>query len=175
MRRCLLAIVALSILASPALADTSGNAGLRAYMRKVTRVIHTYRSVAKRGGKLLSQQPADDVGLLVDGLTRISSDFEGLNSRWNALKAPPGLGLKHRGVGGAFRLQAEAFALLAEAWEEFGTTQDGSALAAGTQHAGGLFHSAAYLQKRWAIALTGALIRAGIPAPAWLTGMATQT
>ena len=173
MRRCLLSIVVFSILASPALAETGHHAGLRQYVRKVTPVIQAYRSVAKRAGNLLSEQPTEDVGPLVDGLARISSDFERLNARWNTIKAPPGLGLKHRGMGGAFPLQSRYFAAVAEAWQQFQQSGDVVLLHDAIDKAGGLLHSAAHLQKRWAAALSGALIRAYVPVPRWLEQMAT--
>lgn len=146
---------------------------LRAYMSRIAPQIKTYKSIAKQADDVLSAEPSDDVQPFVDGLSEVSDRFDRLASRWNAIKAPPGLVVKHRGMGGAFRLQAQSFGVWAEAWEQYGQTHDLTILSDANEHVAGFLHSAAYLQKRWAAALRGALTRASIPVPTWLEHMAT--
>lgn len=173
MRRCLLAVVLLGVLPSPVAAETGRNTAIKLYVWKVAPAIQSYRSVAGRAEDVLSTQPSEDLEPLVDGLSDVSTRFDRLAIRWKALKAPPGLGLKHRGMGGAFRLQAQAFSLWADAWNQVRQTQDLEILVAVNEHAAGLLHSASYLQRRWAAALSGALIRAYLPVPRWLRQMTT--
>ena len=140
-------------------------------MSKVVPQIRGYMAVAKRADDAFDLVPADDVSPLVEGLSDVAIRFDRLATKWSVIKAPPGLGLKHRGMGGAFRLQARAFAAWADGWRQFGDTNDVAVLTAANDHASGLLHSAAYLQKRWAAALSGALIRAYLPVPHWLEQM----
>lgn len=174
MRRCILAVVLLAALPSPVSAETGHNRILKHYVRELAPVIQSYRSAASRGEKVLSTQPSEDLEPLVDGLSDVSVRFDRLAERWKAIKAPPGLGLKHRGMGGAFRLQAHAFSVWADAWNQVRQTRDLEILAVANEYAAGLLHSASYLQGRWAAALSGALIRAYLPVPRWLRQMTTH-
>jgi hypothetical protein len=145
---------------------------LRAYMAKVVPQIKSYMALARRASEVFDQDP-EEIGSFVAGLSTISVRFDRLALRWSAIKAPPGLGLRHRGMGGAFRLQARFFSATADAWTEFDQSQDANALQARLDEERGLLRSAAYLQRRWARAFEGALIRAAIPVPRWLDRMAT--
>src|SRR6266536_144458 len=129
MRRCLLAVVLLAVVPAPASAEP-GHKVLKYYVREVTPVIQSYRSVAGRADEVLSTQPSEDLEPLVEGLSDVAAQFDRLAKRWQGIKAPPGLGLKHRGMGGAFHLQARAFADWADGWRQFGDTNDVAVLTA---------------------------------------------
>jgi hypothetical protein len=171
MRRCLLAVVLLAVVPAPASAEP-GHKVLKHYVREVAPVIQSYRSVAGRAEEVLSTEPSEDLEPLVEGLSDVSVRFDRLAKRWQGIKAPPGLGLKHRGMGGAFHLQAQAFLLWANAWNQVAQGGDLETLVGVNEHAAGLLHHASYLQRRWAAALSGALVRAYLPVPRWLEQMA---
>ncbi len=169
----LLAVLILSSAAVPAQAAAKPrHGGLQSYAAEVVTQIRAYRALGKRADAALTSEPTEDVGPFVEKLSAVAGAFDRLATRWNAIKAPPGFGLKHRGMGGAFRLQARAFAVWADAWCQYGGNHDLALLTAAQERATGLIRSAAYLQKRWAVAFRGALMRAYAPVPAWLENMA---
>lgn len=140
-------------------------------MAKVGVQIKVYIALGKRATDVLSQEPSEDVGPLVEGLSDISARFDRLAARWNTIKAPPGLGLRHRGMGGVFHLYARFFTAFADGWRQFAESGDRSVFTEIMARTDGMARSATYLQKRWAVALSGALIRASLPVPHWLDQM----
>lgn len=166
------AIFCSAAMPASALSDTH-HRPLRSYMAKVNPQIKTYFALGKRATEVLSQDPSEDVGRLVDGLSDVSARFDRLAARWDTIKAPPGLGLKHRGMGGAFRLESRFFAAFADAWSQFAASGDPAVLTDLTTRTDGMARSAVYLQRRWAGALEGALVRASLAVPRWLEQMAT--
>ena len=145
-------------------------APLKRYMVEIRGDIRVYRGLLRRLDALLSERPRVNVDPLVEKLNRLADGFEDLEARWQTIAAPRRLGVRHRGMGRVFVLFAEAYRIHAAAL--FTRSPDEILSSAPRVHA--RLRSAAYLQKRWAAALQGALIRAGTKAPAWLHGMATH-
>ena len=99
----------------------------------------------------------------------VAERFEDLDVKWAAINAPQVLRSRHRGMGRVFVLFADAERIHAAALM---TRHVDEIRAAGPKVAARI-RSAAYLQKRWAAALQGALMRADMRVPKWLHGMAT--
>ena len=161
-------IVALGALVSlPTASATS--AARHPYLLDVTPRIEGYRHVLKRLDSILSETPIVNVDRKVAKLNDVADQFDRLAVRWSRIGAPVGLKVRHRGIGRAFELQAEGWRIYAAAL----FTRHLEEIQAATERLGARLRSAAYLQKRWATALQGALIRAGTPLPKWLHAMAT--
>jgi hypothetical protein len=148
----------------------SDHSGLQRYFEAVSVRIADYRAVLKRLDHILSEQPMVNVDPTVEKLYRVADQFDRLGSRWHPIEAPKGLKIRHRGM-------AHVFELLAEGWRIYAAglfTRHADELHAAITRLGGKLRSADYLQKRWAAALRGSLIRSDIPVPKWLYGMATE-
>jgi hypothetical protein len=117
---------------------------------------------------LLTAQPQVNVDPLVEKLTGVADRFEDLDARWQTIDAPRGLRARHRGLGRAFVLIAQADRIYAAALY----TRHPDEIAAASPKVRARFRSAAYFQYRWAAALQGALRRADLDVPGWLHGMA---
>jgi hypothetical protein len=169
-RRVAIAVSVLMTM-SPATAMSAGAfAPLKRYVVKIDDHVRAYRGLLRRSEALLSEQPRVNVDPLVEKLNRLADSFEDLEAAWQTVEAPRRLGARHRGMGRVFVLFADAYRIHAAAV----FTRKPDELAASGPKVHARLRSAAYLQKRWAAALHGALIRAGINAPKWLHGMATQ-
>ena len=168
MIRLVTALVLLAAFVAPA-ADAIPTP-LSIYMTRIVPQIDSYRTIAKTFGKLLDEPPVTNVDPLVEKLNRIADRFDRLKARWLAIKAPKGLGMRHRGMGRAFALVADAIRIHAAAL----FTRHPEEISAAAPKVNARLRSAAYLQKRWAAALQGALVRAHLKVPTWLHGMATQ-
>jgi hypothetical protein len=106
----------------------------------------------------------------VEKLYQVADRFDAIAARWEALHAPTGLKLRHRGMGRALELQAQGWRIYAAGL----FTRHDEELHAALVKLGAILRSAAYLQKRWAAALRGALIRAEFHVPKWLQQMASS-
>jgi hypothetical protein len=163
------AVVALCVAPSALATSSSQCADVHRYFAKASPQITAYRKLLDRLEALLTQKPQVNVDPLVEKLTRLGDLFEDLDARWETIAAPKGLKVRHRGMGHVFVLFAEAIHIQADALY---TRHPDEILAAGPKVQARL-SSAAYLQKRWAAALQGALIRADLRVPKWLHQMAT--
>jgi hypothetical protein len=141
---------------------------LERYSVAVTAHIPAYRKLLKRLEALLTERPQVNVDPLVENLNGIADRFEDLDATWQRIPAPHGMQARHRGLGRAFVLIAEADRIFAAALY----TRHPDEIAAASPKVQARFRSAAYLQYRWAAALQGALKRAGLTVPRWLHGMA---
>jgi hypothetical protein len=168
MKRMLVALSLLAVLVPPA-AMARPHHSLHVYMNRVQPRIDEYVAIAVRLGKLLSARPVTNVDPLVERLYGVANRFEGLEGKWQALPAPKGLRLRHRGMGRVFALYAEAIRIHAAAI----FTRHPDEIVAAAPKVEARFRSVAYLQRRWAAALRGALIRADLRVPRWLHRMAT--
>lgn len=170
MRRVLVVAVVALVAPTAALAKPSpGSVTVQRYMAQIEPKIRTYRLVAERADALFSVEPVGDVVPSVEGFRTLAADLEALAQRWGRLVVPRGLSSRHRGMRRVFLLESRAFAVWAEAWSLRGPT----AITAADAQLHGLFETAAYLQRRWATALRGALLRAQLAVPTWLDGMAS--
>jgi hypothetical protein len=170
MKRVAVALSILAVLgASPALAQPRPH--LQAYVGKVGVQIGTYRTLLKRLNALLTGPPVTNVDPLVDKLNRVAGRLDQLAGRWQRIAAPHGLGLRHRGMGRAFVLIADALRIEAAAI----FTRHPDEVAAAGRKAKARFLSAAYLQMRWTRALRGALVLAGLRVPHWLQQIVMAT
>lgn len=167
MRRMLGTALVLGALAVPA--AHAVNAPLARYWSVVSIKIHTYRGFLKRLEELFSEERQVNVDPVVEDMYTLSDRFERLSTTWASVSAPKGLGARHRGMGRVFALYADAIRIHAAAV----FTRHPDEIAASNPKFQARLRSAAYLQHRWAVALQGALVRAGIPVPHWLHGMAT--
>jgi hypothetical protein len=167
MKRVVLACFLLAVLSVP-VAMAGQRDRLEAYTANVVPQIAVYRSVLRRLEKLLSERPVTNVDPLVEKLYGLTDQFDRLAGRWASIAAPRGLRVRHAGMGRVFELFGEAFRINAAA---IFTRHPDEILAAGPKVEARL-RSAAYLQKRWAAALQGALIRAHLAVPKWLHAMA---
>src|SRR5262245_13990649 len=167
MARTLAAAALLVALAAPV--AHAARKPLPVYVTRIEPQIGSYRAILTSLDNVLNERPVTNVDATVEELNMVAGRFERLVARWLPVRAPAGLILRHRGMGRSFGLQAHAWRLYASAL--FTRHQD--EIDAASVRVGGLLRSAAYLQKRWAAALQGALIRAGLSVPRWLHGMAT--
>lgn len=156
---------------APAVAARHSNhSGLQRYFKAVSLRIADYRAVLKRLDHILSEPPMVNVDPTVAKLFKIADQFDRLGSRWRPIAAPSGLKVRHRGM-------RHVFELLAEGWRIYAAglfTRHSDELHEAIARLGDRLRSAGYLQKRWAAALRGSLIRADLRVPKWLDGMATQ-
>jgi hypothetical protein len=164
--RSVTAVALLVALAAPA--AHAARKPLPAYVTRTEAQIGSYRAILTSLDRVLRERPVTNVDPTVEKLNAIAGRFDRLDARWVAARAPKGLLLRHRGMGRAFRLQAQAWRLYAAAL--FTRHQD--EIDAASVRLDALLRSAAYLQKRWAAALQGALIRAELRVSKWLHGMA---
>ena len=164
--RVLAVILALSVLATAATASAVSVSSHR-YLDHVSPRITAYRAVLKRLDDILSETPIVNVDPKVEKLNRIADSFEVLAARWHAIEPPKGLKVRHRGMGRVFELHAQGWRIYAAAL----FTRHLEEMQIATKRLGARLRSAAYLQKRWAAALRGALVRAGTPVPKWLHRM----
>jgi len=149
-------------------ASGPGHPGLERYVAKVTPKIRTYRSLSLRAGTLLRQQPVVNVDPFVERLRDISDRFDRLRARWAMVTAPHGLKVRHRGMGRAFGLLSRALRI----WADAVFTRQVDEQARALERVKEITRSVAYLQRRWAAALRGALRMAHLTVPAWLRAMA---
>ena len=140
------------------------------YVAAVTPRIVEYAAVVKRLDGILSETPMVNVDPKVDKLRAVASRFDQLAARWGPIQAPKGMKLRHRGMGRVFELHAQGWRTYADGL----FTRHPEELHDAIVKLGAMLRSAAYLQKRWAAALQGALIRAGVTVPRWLRGMASE-
>jgi hypothetical protein len=154
--------------ATPQVRASSGPE-LRVYMVKIRPQIRSYKVAAVRLGELLASVPITNVDPLVENLDRVAVRFDALRRRWLAVAPPAGLGLRHSGMARVFELLADATRIYAAAV----FTRHLEEMQAAAPKVTARLRSAAYLQRRWAAALRGALIRAKLPVPRWLAQMAT--
>jgi hypothetical protein len=161
--------IVLSVCSPAALsAPRSGHPGLERYVAKIEPKIRTYRSLSLRAGALLREQPVVNVDPFVERLRDISDRFDRLRARWSRVTAPHGLKVRHRGMGRAFALLSRALRI----WADAVFTRQVDELAVALDRVKEITRSVAYLQRRWAAALRGALRRAQLSVPAWLRAMA---
>jgi len=159
-----LALLALFAASAAPAKQNPRQADLQRYLVKIGPEIRSYRSIAERIDDLFAQPPMANVDPFVEKLYRVADRLVRLAGRWNAIGAPKGLRVRHRGMGRVFELQAEASRITAAAF----FTRHPDEIAAAAERIAPLFNSAAYLQKRWAAALLGALVRAQMKVPKWL-------
>ena len=139
------------------------------YVAHIDIQIRAYRGLLRRLDALGVEEGHENIDPVVEGYYQVADRFEDLNARWQALPAPRGLRVRHRGMGRVFELYADAERIHAAAL----FTRHADDLLAARPKVEARLRSAAYLQKRWAAALQGALIRSGLAVPKWLHGMAT--
>jgi hypothetical protein len=163
----LVAALAAAVIAPVGLAKPPTKAGLRAYVASIAPEIQAYRKLHKRADRLFSEPPQANVDPWVYAVIALADRVDDLGWRWGQMKAP-GLRIRHRDMANAFALEARAFRVVALGF----FTRHPEEIEAAQERAKPLLHRAAALQKRWAAALWGALVRAGIRIPAWLDGMA---
>jgi hypothetical protein len=168
MKRAFVAVFLLAVLSVPN-AQAAGGHQLQAYLVKIRPQIHVYRGLATRFEALLLQESVINVDPVVEKLYRVAELFDRVGARCEAIKAPAGIRLRHRGMTTVFSLFADAIRIHADAL----FTRHPDELAASTPKVKARLRSAAYLQKRWAAALQGALVRARLTVPKWLHQMAT--
>ena len=168
MRRVVIAILALAIAAPATCAAAPGGHALKRYVMRVQGQIGTYRKLLHRVEALVAEEEHVNVDPVVDQFNELSDKFEDLAARWQAVNAPHGLRLRHRGMGRVFVLFADAYRIHAAAL----FTRHTDEILAARPKVEAKLRSAAYLQQRWAAALQGALIRAKLRVPGWLHRMA---
>jgi hypothetical protein len=133
--------------------------------------ISSYRLLLERLEKIVAEKPQVNVDPKVEKLKVVSDGFEDIAARWYSITAAPqGLKLRHRDMGRVFQLNARGWRIYADALY----TRHEDEIRAALVRLGDIVRSAAYLQYRWAAALQGALVRAGMRVPKWLHGMATR-
>jgi hypothetical protein len=164
-----LAVVALCVAPGGTASPLSQRVHVHRYLVQTTAQVTAYRKLLGSLEGLLTQEPQVNVDPVVEQLTRLADRFEDLDARWETIEAPRGLRVRHRGMGRVFVLFAESIHIHADA---IYTRHRDEILAAGPKVQARL-RSAAYLQKRWAAALQGALIRNDLAVPTWLHRMAT--
>jgi hypothetical protein len=142
---------------------------LQRYLTSISAPIASAFALHKRLDAILTQRPIVNVDPKVEKLYKVADDFDKLAVRWRPVPAPRGLRARHRGMGRTFELQAEGWRIYAAGL----FTRHDEDLHAAIARLGARLRSAAYLQKRWAAALRGALIRAELRVPKWLREMAS--
>jgi len=171
--RALATLATLSVLTAAPVAQTmplSKHYGLQRYFAASTAQIMSYKALASRLDSILSQRPMVNVDPKVEKLYKIAGGFEELAARWHRIAATKGLRTRHSGMGRVFEIEARGWRIYAAAL----FTRHLDELRAATIQLGSMLRSAAYLQRRWAGALQGALIRADLSVPRWLHTMATS-
>lgn len=151
-------------------APASKHAFLRHYVAAVSPRIAEYTAVVKRLDSILTERPMVDVDPKVEQIYRVASRFDELSVRWPSIAAPQGLKTRHSGMSRVFEIQARGWRIYADAL----FTRHPEELSSAIAKLGPMLRSAAYLQRRWAAALQGALIRAGLAVPRWLQHMASE-
>jgi hypothetical protein len=141
---------------------------LHAYLTKVSVEVRHYQVLEVQLGEVLAEPPMTNVDPVVDELNALANEFGRMGRRWYRIVPRHGLIVRHRRMGRAFELQQDAWSTYAAALY----TRHVDEIDAASEHMQGLLRSAAYLQKRWAAALQGALIGAEITVPHWLHAMA---
>ena len=166
-----LASTGLLMVGSVARAGSSSNhPHLQRYSASINAPIASYRTLLRRLDSILSERPMVNADPKVEKLFQVADRFDAIAGRWEALPAPTGLKLRHRGMGRALELQAQGWRMYAAGL----FTRHDEELHAALVKLGAMLRSAAYLQKRWAAALRGALIRAELRVPNWLDQMASS-
>jgi hypothetical protein len=169
MKRVLVAVSLLVVLAvPPAEAKPSPRQTLQRYTTRVGPEIQSYRSILMRFAKLLAAKPISNVDPLVAKLYGVADRFGALKGRWQSIRAPKGLRLRHDGMGRAFDLYERSIRIYAAAL----FTRHLDEIRAASIRLHDYLRSVAYLQKRWSAALRGALVRAEMKVPRWLDQMA---
>lgn len=169
MKRVLIAVSLLAVLAvPPAEAKPNPRQTLQRYMTRIGPEIQSYRSIQVRLTKLFAAMPISNVDPLVEKLHGIADRFGALTGRWQSIRAPKGLRLRHDGMGRAFDLYEQSIRIYAAAL----FTRHLDEIRAASIRLHDYLLSVAYLQKRWSAALRGALVRAEIRVPKWLDQMA---
>lgn len=169
MRSWIPALCLLATLAAPAAhaKPEPRHASLQRYMTKIVPRIRSYHRLLKDVDKLF-RKPIAHSEPFVEGLIRLADGSDQLRERWSRIAPPRNLSARHRDMSAVFKLESRAFRTLAQARP----TEDPELMGVESDHVDGLLRSAAYLQKRWAAALRGALRRARLPVPPWLRRMA---
>jgi hypothetical protein len=171
--RALSTLATVSVLTAVPVAQTmplSKHNGLQRYFAATSAQITSYRALASRLDSILSEQPMVNVDPKVEKLYKIADRFEDLAARWHRIAATNGLRTRHSGMGRVFEIEARGWRIYAAAL----FTRHLDELHAATTQLGSMLRSAAYLQRRWAAALQGALFRADLSVPRWLHRMATS-
>ena len=171
-RRLLASLAACVVAAVPPIAHaaSASNPLLHRYVVAVSPRIADYTAVVKRLDAILSERPMVDVDPEVEKLYAVASRFDDLAARWRPIASPRGLTARHSGMGRVLELQAQGWRTYADALFTRHPEERNAAIA----KLGPMLRSAAYLQRRWAAALQGALIRAGLTVPRWLHRMASE-
>ena len=156
------------VAAAGAIGKAPVRSSLNRYFMKVDAQIHSYRILLRRFETLYAEVPHVNVDPFVENLYRLADRFEGLEARWDEIRATSGLRTRHRGMGRVFGLFAKSLRIHAAAV----FTRHPDEILAARPNVEARFESAAYLQQRWAAALQGALIRAKLRVPGWLHRMA---
>jgi hypothetical protein len=169
MRLLTILIALLFVPAAVLQANATERHPLKDYVAAVDTRIDVYRSLLRRLEKAFEEQPQVNVDPFVETLDRIADRLDDLEGQWERVAAPRGLKVRHRGMGRTYVLLADAYRIYAAAV----FTRHPEEIQAVAPQVKSRFSSAAYLQKRWAAALRGALLRAGLHVPSWLRGMAT--
>ena len=165
-----LAVLALTTAASATAKPPAHSRTIHRYLARATVEINSYRALLRRLQALLTEVPPVNVDPLVEKLYRVADRFEDLDATWEAIDAPRGLRVRHRGMGRVFVLFAGAYRIDAAAL----FTRHPDEILAARPKVEGRLRSASYLQYRWAAALQGVLVRAGLRVPKWLHGMASS-
>jgi hypothetical protein len=150
-------------------AADSARKPLPTYLTRIEVQVGAYRAILRSLDKVLREPPVTNVDPMVDELNAIAERLDRVGARWAGIRAPQNLVARHRDMRRALGLQAQAWRLYAAAL----FTRHRDEIEAASERVDALIRSAAYLQKRWAAALQGALIRAELRVPRWLRGMAT--
>lgn len=169
MQRLLIVSVVLAFLAVPTAAASPIKAPpLKRYLSRVNARITVYRQVLVRVEQAVAEESQVNVDPVVEKFYALADDFEDLDVSWETIGAPRGLRVRHRAMGRAFVLFADAYRIHAAAL----FTRHPDEILAARPKVEARIRSAAYLQYRWAAALQGALRRADLKVPGWLHGMA---
>ena len=74
---------------------------LKRYFGSINVPIASYRTLLRRLDAVLSERPMVNVDPKVEKLNQVADRFDAIAARWEALQAPTGLKLRHRGMGRA--------------------------------------------------------------------------
>ena len=170
MRRIVIGVLALAVTAPTTCAAAADGLALKRYVVQVKERVGTYQRLLRRAEALVAEEAHVNIDPVVEQLNTLADQFESLAATWKVTKAPSGLKVRHRGMGRVFILFADGYRIHAAAL----FTRQPDAILVARPKVEARLRSAAYLQQRWAAALQGALIRAGIPVPVWLAGMSTR-
>ena len=151
-------------------ASASNHPHLQRYVGSINAPMASYRTLLRRLDSVLTERPMVNVDPKVEKLYEVADRFRGIAARWEALQAPTGLKLRHSGMGRALELQGQGWRIYAAGL----FTRHDEELHVALVKLGAMLRSAAYLQKRWAAALRGALTRAELGVPNWLDQMASS-